>query len=90
MRRTVTSTSQGPNDGAPVFFAYPLSMGVLRSALCRLAGGHRWVTTTDAVGDLTRCSRCGALRHQRAVSRERDEPVRDYGAARGGEGPPGE
>jgi hypothetical protein len=38
--------------------------GVIQRLLCRVRG-HKWVTTSDAVGDLTVCERCGRMRRGR-------------------------
>jgi hypothetical protein len=32
---------------------------------CLVRGGHHWQTARDGAGQLTSCTRCGALRHLR-------------------------
>ena len=37
---------------------------------CVIRGGHRWETTTDVVGPITACARCGKVSHRaQGVSR---------------------
>jgi hypothetical protein len=38
-------------------------MSLLGSLACLPLGGHRWETTTDIAGSITRCARCGKTSH---------------------------
>ena len=40
-------------------------MRLLRRVACVLRGGHPWETTTDVVGSITACTRCGTVSHGR-------------------------
>ena len=39
------------------------SLSSFRKLLCKVRGGHRWQTTTDAHGTISYCERCGTIRH---------------------------
>ena len=36
---------------------------MLQRLLCLVRGGHKWQTTSDDAGSVTRCVRCGTLKH---------------------------
>jgi hypothetical protein len=50
---------------------------------CVLRGGHRWETTTDVVGTVTACPRCGKVSHSRSP-KGASRPNTPLGVAEGG------
>jgi hypothetical protein len=46
-----------------------------------LRGGHRWETTTDVVGSITACARCGKVSHR---AKGASRPNTPFGVAEGG------
>jgi hypothetical protein len=56
----------------------------MRPLLCILRLGHRWETNSDVEGSITRCKRCGKLRHagttdlRAAVDDASGDPIRSH------------
>ena len=61
-------------------------MSLLRRLACAARGGHRWETTTDVVGSITVCGRCGKLRHAGSMTPESVQRAADMEAKGGGSG----